>query len=259
MIRPPHFTPLRSPGGPFARAARRGFTLVELLTVISIMCILMSILVPTVGMIQLKARQAKSTSNLQSIGKGLSAYTLDHNQLLPAPIYAQSNIPGNARNSANPTGATWLEELIAGNYVEGTFKHVAGTGEIEVMVWPPVFTDPQFLALHAVISDDHVRGYGMNTKPFLADKDSPDRNKDFSTQRQKLDSLPNHSNNLVIGTSNAVTLDPDLDGRFPHAGSGYTNGDPARYRDQGVFLFLDNSVSSLNELELAKILSDPGS
>ena len=221
------------------------------------MCILMSILVPTVGMIQLKAREAKSSNNLRSLGKALMAYSLDHSQLLPAPIYAQSGIPGNARNSANPTAATWLEELMSGNYIEGTYKHVAGSGEIEVIIWPPVLTDPQYLALHASFADEHVRGYGMNTKPYLADKDSPDRNKDFSTQRQKMDLLPNHSNNVVLGTSNAVTMEPDLDGRFPRAGNGYTNGDPARYRDEGLFLFLDDSVSALSEKELAKILSDP--
>ncbi len=240
-----------------APGPRRGFTLVELLTVISIIAILMSILVPTVGVIQLQARKSRSIGNLKSVSSALSIYAMDHGGLLPAPIYAQSNIPGNARNSSNPTGATWIEELIAGSYVDGTFKNMSGSSEIEVQVWPGVLTDPQFVALHGTAIDD-VRGYGMNTKPFLADKDSPDRNKDFSALRQKLDLLPNHSNNVVVGTSNEVTMEPDMDGRFPRSGSGYSNGDPARYRDVGIFLFLDGSVSALGEDELAKMLSDPG-
>ena len=238
-------------------AARRGFTLIELLTVIAIIGVLMAILVPTVGMIQVSARKAKSTSNLRSIGQALKFYATDHNNLLPAPIYGASTVPGDHIGSSNPRGGTWLEELIGGNYVDGAFTAEPGSTTIDVTRWDPVLTDPQFLASNSVISDPDVRGYGMNTKPFLADKDATNRDTAYATTRQSLNKLPNLANNVVLGTSNDVSMEPDPDGKFPRNAAGYTNGDPGRYQGIGLFLFLDNSVQPLTEDELAKILSTP--
>jgi len=238
-----------------ATRPRRGFTLVELLTVVAIIAILMSILIPTVGLMMVRARQTKSSANLSSIGKALSLYTLDNYGLLPAPTFGTSTAPASSPGSSNPRGGPWLEELVGQKYLGGTFTTNLGSSTGTVDDWPSVLTCPQYVSEHSVISDPDVRGYGMNIFPYRADKDSPNFSKSYPTQRLKLESLPNHGNNIVIGTSNDVTMEPGEDGTFEKDGTVYKNGDPARFTDRGLFLFLDNSVEALNADEVAKVLN----
>jgi prepilin-type N-terminal cleavage/methylation domain-containing protein/prepilin-type processing-associated H-X9-DG protein len=55
-----------------------GFTLIELMTVISIICILAAILFPVFARAREKARQTRCLTNLQQIGLALSMYARDH-------------------------------------------------------------------------------------------------------------------------------------------------------------------------------------
>ncbi len=68
-----------------------GFTLVELLVVISIIMILMSMLMPSLARAKAKAQQIKCVSNLRQLGMAAGMYAADHNSEFPA-----RRIPTNA-------------------------------------------------------------------------------------------------------------------------------------------------------------------
>lgn len=61
----------------------RGFTLVELLVVISVIALLMGILMPTLGKARNVAKRTACQSNLRQIGVALRAYLDDNSDVMP--------------------------------------------------------------------------------------------------------------------------------------------------------------------------------
>ena len=64
----------------------RGFTLVELLTVIAIISLLMGILIPVIQMAKKQAKAVYCISNLRQIGIALSAYALENKDFIPRAL-----------------------------------------------------------------------------------------------------------------------------------------------------------------------------
>src|SRR5690625_3090711 len=62
---------------------RTAFTLIELLTVIAIIGILASILIPVVGKVRDSAKSAVCISNLRQVGLAAMAYALENEERLP--------------------------------------------------------------------------------------------------------------------------------------------------------------------------------
>lgn len=60
---------------------RRGFTLVEMLTVIAIMALLMALLFPVFSTAREKARQNSCLTNLKQIGTALTSYAQDYDEV----------------------------------------------------------------------------------------------------------------------------------------------------------------------------------
>lgn len=68
------------------RRGRRGFTLVELLVVISIIGMLMALLLPVVQNARETARRAQCTNNMRQLALGVETYTSQHNGAFPGFI-----------------------------------------------------------------------------------------------------------------------------------------------------------------------------
>ena len=65
---------------------RMGFTLVELLVVMSVIAILASFLVPALGRSREQARRTNCLNNLKQIGLAVSMYRLDNNDAYPTSL-----------------------------------------------------------------------------------------------------------------------------------------------------------------------------
>lgn len=65
-----------------------GFTLTELLVVIAIIAIITAILFPVFGRARERARQTACASNMKQIGLGLMQYAQEHDEKMPAGVYA---------------------------------------------------------------------------------------------------------------------------------------------------------------------------
>lgn len=69
----------------------RAFTLIELLTVIAIIGILASIIIPTVGAVRNKARAVQCVSNLRQLHAGIILFANDNKEQLPFKLGASTD------------------------------------------------------------------------------------------------------------------------------------------------------------------------
>jgi prepilin-type N-terminal cleavage/methylation domain-containing protein len=87
----------------YTRRKNAGFTLIELLTVIAIIGILASIIIPTVGKVQQTAKRAADSSNLRQIGQASLIFAQTSKDQLPgtkiseaAASYGQNSTSGSS-------------------------------------------------------------------------------------------------------------------------------------------------------------------
>lgn len=110
---------------PPLRSANRhgcGFTLIELLVVVSIIALLVSLLLPALGLVRSAARTATCASGMRQIGLALTAYSIEYDGLIPNAL-----LPRDAGNLQIPYPGTaygqWFGGLIP--YVEDNAQTAA--------------------------------------------------------------------------------------------------------------------------------------
>lgn len=96
-----------------SKISRYAFTLIELLTVIAIIGILASILIPVVGRVRESAQVAVCQNNLRQLGMGIQLYAADHDGLTPPNVDpgdgVRKNLEGTYIGTASDTRTLgWL-------------------------------------------------------------------------------------------------------------------------------------------------------
>lgn len=110
---------------------RRGFTLVELLTVVGIIALLIGILIPSLSKARDQARKVKTSAQISATEKGLEMFQNDFNQY-PDSSTRVFNKAGNLVSREDPitnfpdaggtnqlSGAHWLVRAMAGHDLQG--------------------------------------------------------------------------------------------------------------------------------------------
>ncbi len=114
--------------GPRAgRTRSRGFTLVELLTVIAIISLLISILVPSVSKARDSAKNAKTRAIMKNIGDGLELFVGENSTELRGQNYPSSKAGddptetgiNNEQGSEDMCGAQWAVRYLMGKKLDG--------------------------------------------------------------------------------------------------------------------------------------------
>jgi len=98
-----------------SRSAKSGFTLIELIAVITIIAMLLGILIPGLNHSRIMAKQAACLSRLQQLGRAINSYAMENRGYIP---YGPKSPPPSATNFYPQTGnVTSLVSLESGDPV----------------------------------------------------------------------------------------------------------------------------------------------
>jgi prepilin-type N-terminal cleavage/methylation domain-containing protein/prepilin-type processing-associated H-X9-DG protein len=89
------------------RSKRNGFTLIELLVVIAIIALLLSILVPVLGIVKERARTILCRNNLKQYGLGMTMYLNDNDETFPTTDIWLKKSGGYLKVNEEPDGVFW--------------------------------------------------------------------------------------------------------------------------------------------------------
>lgn len=175
---------------------RRGFTLVELLTVIAIIGILAGILIPTVGAAITSANKARTKAMFQQIETGLTSYKAEYGYY--PPIFGGGSGDGKINLSDGSSSVDLILALSARHPATGAKDETYNRKGIPFMTFDQSFFDPEG-------SDTQIVDAFYNPEIFvMVDKDGDGR-----LTPGEGHSETNIKKNILVYTASRSALDND--------------------------------------------------
>ena len=225
--------------------AKHGFTLVELLVVVSIIALLISILLPSLKKAREQAKSAVCLSNLRALGQGIMLYSAEYDGRLPGPlhpaVYREQTV--GQYQGFNNTGATDSTKYLLERQLTYKLRAVMnqkGDGQ-KVNISDGVSICP---SVERVLSPEHFERYAANTGrnvfPFHYainnyGNDSADPASGFSDNVQKTNP-PNYFGGSPAPGSTAEPTPPVTLARIKRASDEWAVAD-AWYRTRNLAIF----------------------
>lgn len=95
------------------RRVNPGFTLVELLVVISIVAVLIGLLFPALGLVRESAKRTACRVNLRSIGLGVQVYLNNHDGVLPRALPLEDSTSTDSEGNPTPLAPDSMLAVLA--------------------------------------------------------------------------------------------------------------------------------------------------
>ncbi len=231
------------------KRAKHGFTLVELLVVVSIIALLIAILLPSLKKAREQAKAAVCLSNLRALGQGIMLYSTEYDGRLPGPlhpaVYREQTV-GQYQGFTNPGEPTDSTKYLLDRQLTYKLRSVMnqkGDGN-KVNISDGVSICP---SVERVLSIEHFERYGDNTGrnvfPFHYainnyGDDSAEAGSGFTDNVQKTNP-PNYFGGSPAPGSTAEPTPPVTLARIKRASDEWAVADAwYRTRSNAVFPFL---------------------